>query len=283
MRILHRARAGARPVSGRSPGIASVELLLAAPLMLLLALLVLQVALLVQARQALSHALLEAARAGSVGHSQPDAVRRGLARGLVPFLGGSDSEADHLMKIGAARVHIALGERLGWMRLRQLSPTRASFDDWGGAPPGPGGAPMAGPREIPIDNLPRTVTTRQPATGMAGRVEDMPVGRRSGQTLPDASLLRLELQYGVPVKVPLAGRVLALAVAAWDGCPVLPGPALGLLDLRPVLPSRLEPGRCLLHGVPALGDAPLRIPVRVMETIRMQTPPRLHDAVPVGD
>lgn len=264
---------------GAMRGASAVESLLVLPVVLLLLLGALQLVLLAHARLALSHALLEAARAASVAHASPEAARDGLARGLVPFLGGSRDEADHAAAMLRARVDVALGEGLGWMRLRQLSPTTASFDDWGVSPRGPGGAPRTGPPEIPTEDLDALSSRARPRSGSAGEVEGMPVGRASGQTLADAGLLRLQLDYGVPLRVPLAGRLLGLTVALLKGCPVLDAPTLGALQID--APAGGAPTLdCRLHGLPRLGDAPLRLPMRVVETIRMQSPPRLHSGVP---
>ena len=76
----------ARRLQGAS---AVVEMLLAAPIVLLLGLGALQWALLLHARTAIEYALFEAARAGSVAQARPDAIESGLARGLLPFWQGA--------------------------------------------------------------------------------------------------------------------------------------------------------------------------------------------------
>ena len=111
-------------------GIAGVESLVALPILLFLGLGALQFGLVFQARHALNHALVEAARAGSVAHADPQAIRTGLARGLLPWLYGAADIGEYAVNLGRAAVHVTQGQALGWLRLERVSPTVASFDDW---------------------------------------------------------------------------------------------------------------------------------------------------------
>lgn len=258
-----------------SRGVAMVEALVALPVLCLLGLVVLQVALLMHARDGLHHALLEAARAGSLGHASRQAIERGLARGLAPLQpAGGVVDVDAQRARAAAELHRGLAA--GWIRLRKLAPTRESFNDWG--EPAHDGSGAAGAIEIAVDNLPVEALRRTPASGAAGAQAGAAIGRASGQTLADASLLLVELVYGVPADVPLVGALLAGTLARMDGCVARPPGRLGALDLGAARPSgRPQALPCEFYGeVDRAGRMRrARIPIRVVALVRMHTPPRL--------
>src|SRR5690606_41698647 len=64
-------------------GVAIVETIIVLPIVLVVILGAIQFALIYQAKATLNHAALQAARAGAVEHAHSEAIRRGLARGLV--------------------------------------------------------------------------------------------------------------------------------------------------------------------------------------------------------
>lgn len=257
-----------------------IEGLIGLPVLCLLGLTILQVALLMHARDALRYAVFEAARAGSVAHARRDAIEGGLARGLAPMFATGPNGGDSGAPVVRATTALQVGQNAGWIRLRTLSPTRESFSDWG-APAVSGDSGMSEVIEIPVDNLPTESLRRQPASGAVGDRAGAPIGSASGQTLADASLLRLELIYGVPASVPLAGRMIVWALRIMDGCLAAAGKQIGLVDLG--RPSRIGGGRswaCAFYeAVDARGQRP-RLPVRVTALIRMQTPPRLDATTP---
>jgi len=263
-------------------GFSAVETLLALPILLFLGLGAVQFALVYHAKQALNYALIEAARAGSLGHALPEAVETGLAQGLVPYLYGAQDAGERVANLARARTHIALGRAQGWLVLEQLSPTPASFQDWAEPARDAYGVPIDGLLEIPNDNLAVRAVRTSPASGTAGTRAGEPIGNMSGQTLADANLLKLQLVYGVPVTVPVAGRLLSWALRAWDGCAMGQGRRYGALGLG--APSQGPAPRawaCAIYGDPELarsvGEVGLgvpRIPVRVDATVRMQTPAR---------
>lgn len=260
-------------------GLGAVEFLVVLPVLLFVGLGALQFGLVFQAKHALNVALIEAARAGSVAHADPDAVRAGLARGLLPWLYGAADLGEYARNVARARAHVAQGEVLGWLRLEQLSPTPASFDDWSEPARDANGGVIDGLREIPNDNLPSRATRTLPARGAAGDRAGAPIGRGSGQTLADANLLQLQLEYGVALAVPVVGRLLAWTLRAWDGC-AMPAPRrYGLLGLdAPLPPGRPRPRSCLMYGLS--DEARARLPIRLGATIRMQSPARQAGAVP---
>lgn len=269
-----------QPMRPAPRGVAMVEALIGLPVLCLLGLAVLQIALLMHARDGLHFALLEAARAGSVAHASRDAIERGLARGLAPLLpsaGVADADLARLRAAGELRAGLAAG----WIRLRRLSPTRESFFDWGETARDDAGVALDA-TEIPIDNLPTEATRRQPASGTTAQHAGAPIGQASGQTLADASLLQLELVYGVPVDVPLVGALLTRTLAAMDGCEAASAQPLGAIDLGRARhgPSARASLCAFYRGPDPAGRMRSRVPVRVVALIRMQTPPRLDADTP---
>jgi hypothetical protein len=287
----------------RQTGMSMIETLIALPILLIVGLGALQFALILQARHALNFALIEAARAGSVDHADPLAIRNGLARGLLPWLHGAQGQAEYLQNLMRTEIHLLEGEAQGWVLLAQQSPTPESFDDWAEPARNANGELLEGVREIPNDNLSVRSVRMQPASGVAGLRGAEPIGQVSGQTLNDANLLRLRLDYGVPLVVPLVGRLMAWTLRVWDGCEALQSggasgglqPAarmesLGALRLPVAGPGsvgRLWP--CMFYGLGSaqpsaegVTQGPPRIPVRVSATVRMQSPARQAQAGALG-
>lgn len=262
-------------------GAAFVESLLAVPIVALLGLGGLQWALLLHARTAVEYALVEAARAGSVGQARPEAIEAGLARGLMPYWVGVGPNRSWASAIAASELRLREGLAAGWIVWRQLSPTHESFADWGEAARDPAGYPMPAMIEIPNDNL-QWADLRRPAGEVAGMRADEPIGARSGQTLNDANLLRLELRYGVPMAVPLVGRIAVWAMRIVDGCAAPSTLKLGTVDLGAPEPSGAPRAwACAMYLAPdASGNAVPRWPVLTGATVRMQSPARRSATTP---
>lgn len=262
-------------------GTAFSESLLAVPLVLLLGLGALQWALLLHARTAAEYALFEAVRAGSVGQAQPEAIEAGLARGFMPYWFGIDAGRSWADAIAASEARLREGISAGWVRWLQLSPTAASFEDWGEAARDAAGYPLAAIVEIPNDNL-QWAGLREPASGVSGVRGDEPIGTGSGQTLNDANLLKLEMRYGVPMNVPLVGRIAVWVMRMADACAAPTSVTLGTVDLA--APEPLAAARawtCPFYLAPDASGTPVpRWPVRVAATLRMQSPARRSAATP---
>jgi len=234
-RTLNGAHDGAREAER---GIAAIETLLAAPVVLLLGLSALQWALVFHGHQAVSHAAIEGARAGSLDHAYAAAVERGLARGLAPWLFGSSGPDDHAASIARTQAELARGKAAGWASWRLLSPTTQSYEDWAVTARDADGEPIPGVLEIPNDNLTVSSSGLLPASGVAGYRDTEPIGAASAQTLADANILKIEFTYGVPLTVPLIGRVAAWLMRAIDGCPESAvSMRLGTVDLGTPQPS----------------------------------------------
>jgi hypothetical protein len=185
---------------GTVRGATLVEFTLVALLALLpLALGVLQVALLYTGRYVLDHATFLAARAGAVSHADRGTIERHLAKGLAPLRAGAreDITTGNVLREGTrayARAYVDV-LRPDRMRLRILNPTPASFADFGRV--------RDGRLEIPLD-LGQTFAA---------------VGPRSGQTLADATLLRLRVDYCQPLIVPLVDRATVAILRRFDPDP----------------------------------------------------------------
>lgn len=238
-------------------GIGAIEFLIALPLLLALGLGAWQWVLVLQARQLLEHAAFEAVRAGAVGHASESSIDHGLARGLIAFwMDGAGGDPAQRVAQSLDRLRKARYE--SWMDWRQLSPTRQSFIDWGEPAIDQAGRPIAGLLEIPVDNLDARAEQMRPASGVAAWLGAEPIGQSSAQTLRDASVLRLELQVALPLRVPLAGRLIA-ALSGW--------------------PEACKP-TCLFARQPEADDGAPRMLLRVHAEARMQSPVRASARTP---
>jgi hypothetical protein len=238
-------------------GIGSIEFLIALPLLLALGLGAWQWVLVLQARQLLEHAAFEAVRAGAVGHASESSIDHGLARGLIAFwMDGAGADPERRVAQSLERLRKARHE--SWMDWRQLSPTRQSFIDWAEPAIDQAGRPIAGVLEIPVDNLDARVEQMRPASGVSAWLGAEPMGQSSAQTLRDASVLRLELQVALPLRVPVAGRLIA-AVSGWPG------------SCKPP---------CLFARQADADDGVPRMLLRVHAEARMQSPARASARTP---
>ncbi len=156
-------------------GAAIVETVIALPILLIVILTAIQFGLIYQAKAALNHASLEAARAGAVSNASPIAIRRGLARGLLPLF-------NHARSVDGAVVAATTNEAqlAADARIRIVNPTREAFDDFAQT--------IEGEQQIPNDRL----HARSTATGGT-----------SDLNIQDANVLKLEVSYGFPLQVPI--------------------------------------------------------------------------------
>jgi hypothetical protein len=161
-------------------------------------------------RQAIDHALMEAAREGAVTHGDPVAMRRRFDAALRPLFGGgtdapSLAATDARMAARAAAIEAETGSSA--MRLEVLGPGKASFADF--ADPALG--VKFGRRTIGNDYL---------AEGHAADVaRGWPAGRgpTSGRDRFDANVLRLRLTYLHPPLLPGVRTLLQALPGASEG------------------------------------------------------------------
>jgi TadE-like protein len=184
--------------SRRERGAATVEFAIVAVVALIpLVLAVLQLGLLYVTKHTVQHATFLAARAGAVSHGSRPEMLRYLAKGLAPLHAGATRDLGPVdlpraVATAYARAY-ADAQRPDRTRLRVMNPTRASFDDFERT--------RRGVREIPN-------------VFVHGRP-----GPRSGQTLADANLLKLRVDYCAPLVVPLIDRIVTTALRELDPDP----------------------------------------------------------------
>ncbi|HRP26445.1 TadE family protein [Thauera sp.] len=197
-------RQRSRGVLQRGAGL--VEFVVIAPTLLAMTLAMLQTGLAFHARSSLTYASFEAARAGTLSHANPVAMRDAFARAMTPYYGGGRDAAE--LARAAATAQADLSQAL---RIEILSPSRESFADYHS----PAAARQLGAtaRVIPSANL-----------GYLNCPADRPdcnadsASNRSGQSLADANLLKLRITWGLPPakQVPMAGRFFTWAVRTLD-------------------------------------------------------------------
>ncbi|CAN5124712.1 hypothetical protein BH09PSE6_BH09PSE6_06410 [soil metagenome] len=220
----------------RQAGGTVVEFVVVAPTLLMMALAMLQVGLVMHAKSALNLAANEAARAGSLHNADPLAMRDGLARGLAGyFAAGTDTLS---LLHGRER---AAADLLINAQIEILSPTHESFDDHASVPL---------QQRLGIDGrvIPVSQIAQRPCQATAASACE-PATNHSGQTLADATLLKIRVTWGLPEakQVPMAGRFWIWALEAT---------------------TRADP-----DTFRNLMSASGRIPIVAQATIRMQSPP----------
>lgn len=182
-RVPHRI---ALHIAARSRGAAIAETIIALPILIVVILGAIQFGLAYEAKATLNHAGLQAARSGAVNNADPDAIRNGLARGLLPLYSPGSSLAEVASKLADVQADVRTDTRI-----RILNPTREAFADFS--------VEADGVREIPNDRL----HARSTATG-----------ERSGLNIQDANLLRIHVTYGYELKVPLINWFLSRILLA---------------------------------------------------------------------
>ncbi len=215
----HKLALDQTPIRKPPKGASLVESVIAIPVMLFLVLIIIQLGLLWHAKFAVSHAAVVATRQASLEHGSNSAIRDGLVYGLMPLVGKTEGVNELTTGLFRSGAEITQGLAMGWIRWEVLSPTRQSFTDWGepadrllskGA--------KAGEIEIPASALPGISQRRQPKSGVLTRLDGLPVGNASGQTLIDANNLKVYFQVGMPLRLPVAGKLIAKTLALWQGC-----------------------------------------------------------------
>lgn len=259
-------------------GMSIVESLLALPVLLFAGFVIVQIGLLWHAKFAVSHAALIAARHASLLYGSEAAVRDGVIQGLFPLMGRAKAVSEVHTAIFKSGTEVTQGIVMGWIRWEILSPTRQSFSDWG-APGDPILSPGVSPQdiEIPAHGVAGLARRKRPASGVAEIIQGLPVGVSSGQTLLEANNLKLHLQVGIPLQMPLAGPLLARVLGLWSGCGFglrQPVHRVGLVDFgADADASWLNPSiECrALAAVDGQGHWRPRWPVEASATVQMQS------------
>lgn len=196
MQAVRRARRGFKlPATAgprcREAGASIVEFPLVAVPLLLVGLGSIEVAHWLLVRQALSLALMQAARAGATDHGRPATMEAAFEHALLPlFPGGAQRSAPQARAAAfAQRVHVT--GSAPW-QIEILSPTAPAFDDFAD-------------RAIPKADLPGGMQAAQPTINNNYQLEQHRRhaaagwadgrGRKSGQSIFEANTLVLRLRY----------------------------------------------------------------------------------------
>ena len=176
----------------RDSGGSLTEFLVAAPIVMLIGMATVQAALVYHGKTTLNYATFEAARTGAVNNAQVKSMRRELGQRLAPVQGGDGSLEKAALAMTNSMVE---AERVDITRLEIINPTLEAFDDWGVH------SQATHHRVIPNSHL---------------RHKGHEIGAASGLSLRDANLLKLKVTYGLDLKVPIVGKLIAMAMMEID-------------------------------------------------------------------
>ncbi|MEI2417394.1 hypothetical protein V8Z80_14565 [Orrella sp. JC864] len=206
----------------RQGGAALIEFVAGGALVLALGLLVLETAYWQLARQVVSLALLQAARAGATGHAEPRVMAQAFETALAPLLASGHGAQQARARVQAIAAQRAARAGLPAWRIQVLSPTPAHFADF--ARPGIG--PQGG----------RAIAHDYQFEQHGDHLGKWPAGRgpRSGQTIFQANVLALRLTYLHQPLSPWFGAL--LRVLAGDG------PAAQAMRRAGLLPITVQTG-----------------------------------------
>lgn len=250
----------------RPYGSLAVETLLALPLIVLAFLFFLQIVWVAFAQFTLWRAASQAARVGAISSVDLDMMHRRLSDVmsrtkliLAAEPTWTDVVAHRLKSFSGYQVDRLLGH----VTIKVLSPNSQGFDDWHddqtGLLPAPGR--VSNPME------------RQPRHGVLDRKDGLARGKVSMQSFLEATTLKIDVRYGLPLEVPLVGHLLAKTIAWSQGCASEPAVNFGLLrqvpsDNAPLSVPSLRLGCSALVAVN--GEKP-RLFLRAVGVAQMQT------------
>ena len=214
--------------SGRvhATGQSMVEFVIIVPVLLLLIFGILQFAQIYIAKSTLDLAAYDGVRAGTLNNAKMDAIKCGIAQGLLPLYGGTDTPSQS----GLVKAAVACGSDLvgppryiaafskafaavdnpqptakdpvskavdyGAMEVEILNPTTQAFADWGET--------INNQLQIPNDRL---------------MWRDTSVGNSSGETVQDANLLMIRVRYCYTLSWVFGPIVESLAFGATQALP----------------------------------------------------------------
>ncbi|MFK7962861.1 MAG: TadE/TadG family type IV pilus assembly protein [Burkholderiaceae bacterium] len=254
-----------RLLAWQGRGVAIIEWLVAIPIVLMIGLLSLQWAIIWQARHAAEYAAFLAARASATERGDAQSLERGMAEGLGPWWGISQTPQQ------VAR--LAEGLQAGWLAWERVWPPPTVFQDFAEQAIDAHGRPVSGARELPNDNL---------------RFRSDAAGARSGVNVQEANRIAVQLTLGVPLQVPLVSALIVKVMQRLDDCSA--AQPLQLVATRFGTPDASPDARqwaCAVYRAPDKPGGPpgWRLPVRVVASARMHSPLRVSaktrsDAVP---
>jgi uncharacterized membrane protein (UPF0127 family) len=159
-------------------GASMVEFLLIAPVLCFLGFGIVQLGLVYHAQNVLSYATFEAARVGAVKNANSGAMKEALAQRLAPIFGGDGSTAAVNRSLLLSKNAVS---DLTRTQLHIINPTVAAFEDFG----------------VPDSSTGETVI---PNAHLQHR--EKVIGARSGVTVQDANLLKIEVTHGYGLTLP---------------------------------------------------------------------------------
>jgi len=227
----------------RQVGAAFAETLIVLQVFILMGGGAIQMGLLYQAKSNLNYATFLAARAGSLHGANIDSIENGLRAGLVPMQSpfltpagstrGKLTESTDSLWWGAAKNQL-IDDVNDNTEIKILNPTREAFSTYGSGDACPNTTEYSSASScIPVDN-------------MLGRPESY-----NQNDIKRATLLRVKVQYGVPMQVPVISSMIRKTMELAGG-------------LTPFEVQMLSQNR---------------LPMESVALVRMQTPPQLSSAV----
>lgn len=172
----------------RQKGGASVEFLVAVPVLLLMGLGGMQTIFFYDAKTTLNYATFEAAREGAVTNAQTKNMRSELGVRLSPIFGGDGSASEAMQAMAESTLEV---NNKIFTKIEVLNPTKEAFSDFGVK------SDTNGKKEIPNDNL---------------KFRSRKVGETSGVSIQDANILKIKVTYGYKLEVPLIDTILPAAM-----------------------------------------------------------------------
>jgi len=173
-------------------GATLAEFIIAAPIVMIIGMTTVQAGLIYHGKTTLNYAAFEAARAGAVNNAQLSVIRDTLGLRLAPVQGGDGSV--NKAAIAIAKSALSVKDPLN-TRVEVLNPTTAAFEDWGVI------SQTAQQRVIPNNHL---------------RHKEHTVGTASGLSLRDANLLKIQVTYGIDMKIPVVSGIIARSMMLID-------------------------------------------------------------------
>jgi len=209
--------------NNRQSGASMVEFLLIAPLLTYIGVGIVQMGMVYHAKNIVDYATFEAARVGAVNQADVDKMRGELAYRLGPIFPGDGSSSG--VRSAVSKAIVAVNDPIR-TQIRIINPTSAAFEDFGVTDPETG--------EFVL-----------PSAHLQHRSSD--IGARSGVTIQDANLLKIEITHGYEMRLP------------WFDVK-LPGVDFVLKEL--MVAANPADAQYYLRG---------QIPLRTVATVRMQS------------
>jgi len=164
---------------------AFIESLIVLPLLLLLLLGIVQYSFIYTAKSTLDYATFMSARAGAIDHASKDSIVEGLVRSMIPLTASAQDDNSLVSSFTKIRKDFE-----DYSSVKILNPTQEAFIDFGVKS-------MNHERlEIPNEML---------------HVANSQVGLYSRVNIQDANLLKVQVMYGYPLRIPFVNHFIVQA------------------------------------------------------------------------